>query len=113
MKKLLLVFCILIESANAEFVLVDYKDQKHLFEKNKNDRIVSVECLKKECSANTFHFKKVKIKDGEDPAAVACLETKQAKIIQMHDGKHNEESVCLFDDGSMLTFGSMRILVSD
>jgi len=93
--------------------LIDYNDQKHQFEKNKNERIVSIECLKKECLANSFPFKKVKIKDGEDPAAVACLETKQAKIVQMHDGIHNEESVCLFNDGSMLTFGSVRFLVSD
>tara|TARA_R110000868_G_scaffold61524_1_gene186899 strand:- start:4990 stop:5334 length:345 start_codon:yes stop_codon:yes gene_type:complete len=73
-----------------------------------NNRLVSEFCQKKDCIAKSVKVAKGKVLDGEDPASVACLETMGGTPFQMHDGKKNEESVCVFKDGSVLTFGSIR-----
>ncbi|MBH48933.1 MAG: hypothetical protein CME71_12265 [Halobacteriovorax sp.] len=73
-----------------------------------NNRLVSEFCQKKDCIAKSVKVAKGKALDGEDPASVACLETMGGTPFQMHDGKKNEESVCVFKDGSVLTFGSIR-----
>lgn len=113
MNKTFIILIIFLNSAFAEMTFFDFNDQKFHFVKLDNDRITSDYCKLKDCLAKSHPFDRVKIKDGEDPAAVACIESKKAKIIQMHDGKQNEESICHFNDGSMLTFGSLRFLVSE
>lgn len=72
------------------------------------DRLVSAECEKKDCLAKSVKITHGNTLDGEDPAAVTCIEVLKGSPLQLHDGNHNEESVCVLSDGSMIDFGSIR-----
>ena len=73
-----------------------------------NHRLVSANCEKKDCKAKSIEIKPAEVKDGEDPALAACLISLKGAYIQLHDGKQNEESVCVFEDKSFITFSSIR-----
>tara|TARA_R110000868_G_scaffold180754_5_gene421439 strand:+ start:1064 stop:1408 length:345 start_codon:yes stop_codon:yes gene_type:complete len=107
--KILILPLMLIFSFNlfATSELFEFSGEEHKLAEV-NDRLVSEFCQKKDCIAKSVKIAKGKTLDGEDPASVACLETMGGTPFQMHDGKKNEESVCIFKDGSVITFGSIR-----
>lgn len=73
-----------------------------------DDRTVSAECAKTDCLAKTVKIEHGDTLDGEDPAAVSCIEVLKGAPLQLHDGNYNEESFCVLSDGSMIDFGSIR-----
>ena len=107
--KILLLPLVFLASLNlfATSELFEFSGEEHKLVEV-NNRLVSEFCQKKDCIAKSVKITKGKTLDGEDPASVACLETMGGTPFQMHDGKKNEESVCVFKDGSVLTFGSIR-----
>lgn len=88
--------------------LEDFLGKKYEVVTLENNREVSAICLKEDCIAKSIEIKHGKALDGEDPAAVACIESLKGAPLQLHDGNHNEQSFCVFSDKSMLGFGSIR-----
>lgn len=106
MKLVLLI--LLVPSICFSFdTLYEFTGKKFKIKTLESERIVNDSC-NKDCIAKKVSIKPGKVMDGEDPAAIACLQTMEGGVLQMHDGKQNEISVCVFKDGSFLTFDSIR-----
>ena len=89
------------------YALEDYTGKKYEVV-TIGDRTVSAECEKSDCLAKTVKIGHGDTLDGEDPAAVSCIEVLKGAPLQLHDGNYNEESFCVLSDGSMIDFGSIR-----
>ena len=87
--------------------LYEFSGKKFDIKTLDNRRIVNSQCSK-DCIAKTVDIIAGEVEHGEDPAAIACLQKMGGGVLQMHDGKQNEVSVCIFKDGSFLTFDSIR-----
>ena len=63
---------------------------------------------KKDCMAQTLRtFVSKELKGGKNPATQACGD---GRVLLMTDKKKNQHSVCLFNDGSMVTSDSVYAL---
>lgn len=105
--KLLLLLFFYSSTAYSLDALFEFSGKKFEIKTLENHRIVNSDCSK-DCLANSVDILAGEVEHGEDPAAIACLQKMSGGVLQMHDGNQNEVSVCVFKDGSFLTFDSIR-----
>ncbi len=106
-KTIILIFTLVTTNVFALDVLYEFSGKKYELVEIKH-RLVSASCAKSDCIAKSVEVKAAPVANGEDPAVSACLLTMKGAYIQLHDGNQNEESVCVFEDKSFMTFGSIR-----
>ena len=90
----------------------DYNQNKFTFTVSSDNMIQHNACKKRPCLSENLKFDDtagVQNEEGYDPAFINCTEKLNGAPFQLHDGNNNQESVCIFKDGSMVTFGSIRI----
>lgn len=104
----LVITLILISFSQLVWSLEDYAGKKYEIITLDNQRDVNIECKNTDCLAKSIEIKHGKTLDGEDPAAVTCIEVLKGKPLQLHDGNYNERGFCLLTDQSMIGFGSIR-----
>lgn len=89
--------------------------------------LISLQCLNDEltlenskCDAAKILMKKKSIRlpsgaldGGKNPGAVVCTVGLNKKILILNDLKNNENSFCVFDDGSMISAITLQSLIKE
>ena len=89
--------------------------------------LVSIHCLNEDVNLETSICEAVKILQkkkslslargasygGKNPGAVVCKIALKKKIYILKDSQNNENSFCVFDDGSMISAITLQSLIKD